>query len=374
MKPLLCPEQTARADERFSGSGFLSSMISNIAMLTPSGFPFPPSAPASASAALVRTARLLKLLTLLRSRQPKERLTREMLAEACECSVRTVQRDLNILCRYTPAEYDPLQNTYTLPDTGWTYPIADWTLADALALAVARGRLLAPGLPETDALSVALDKATAGLSPELQGFLRRIAAVVQPAPPSRDLSGAPLTELAEAAAERQTVEVDYESRRSGRSLRLINPYLLEPREGRTDLHGWCHRNRQILTFAADRVRAVRPTEATFTVQEEAWAAFVGARGVLNGLRGGEDVEVDVRFAPPVAPYALDKGWPDTLSVTEEADGSARLVGAVVGLDGLIPELLRWRRHAQVLGGPVLRARMVEEVQAMADLYADKDSI
>lgn len=326
---------------------------------------------ATASAALARTARLLKLLTLLRSRQPAERLTREVLAEECECSVSTIQRDLNILCRHTPVEYDPAQKTYSLPDTGWAYPVADWTLTDALALALARGRLLAPGLPDTDALAAALDKATAGLSPGLRAFLARVTTVVQPSSDVRDLSRVPLAKLAEAAAERQTLEMDYESRRSGRSLRRIDPYEIEVRDGRVDVHGWCYRNRQILTFAASRIHGVRPIGQTFQVRKGDWTAFAGAKGIVNGLRGGEEIAVDVRFDPPVASYALDKRWPDTLHITAETDGSARLIGTVIGTDGLVPELLRWRRHAHVLGGTLLRARLSEEVQAMAALYADE---
>ncbi len=41
-----------------------------------------------------------------------------------------------------------------------------------------------------------------------------------------------------------------------------------------------------------------------------------------------------------------------------------------GLDGITAELLRWRRHAEALGGPALRARLRDELHAMTALYDD----
>lgn len=80
---------------------------------------------------------------------------------------------------------------------------------------------------------------------------------------------------------------------------------------------------------------MRETEATFDLREEAWAAFAEAGGVMGGL----------------------------------PDGTARLTGEVLRLDGITAELLRWRRHARVLGVPALRARMREELTTMLALYS-----
>ena len=59
-----------------------------------------------------------------------------------------------------------------------------------------------------------------------------------------------------------------------------------------------------------------------------------------------------------------------LTITDAPDGAALLTGiAHGGTDALIAEILRWRRHAEVLGGPELRARMAEEVRELAGMYA-----
>ena len=99
-----------------------------------------------------------------------------------------------------------------------------------------------------------------------------------------------------------------------------------------------------------------------------WAAFAATQGVVGGVRGGSSAPVDVVFLPPVASYARDHRWPAGLTLTPEAAGAVRLTGVAQGLEGLVAELLRWRRYCRVEGGPELRARMAEEVQAMAALY------
>ena len=188
--------------------------------------------------------------------------------------------------------------------------------------------------------------------------------------PLRDYSQSPLDLLQEAARCHQSVELDYESRsRAERSRRIVDPYRIEAREGQYwELHGWCHRRQAVRTFALDQVRNVRQTGAKFELRSLEWAAFLETRGVVSGLRGEEPVPVDVLFIPPVAAYARTRQWPDGLFLAIDADGSVRLSGTAAGVSGLVPELLRWRRYCQVLGGPALRAAMTEEVHALAALY------
>jgi len=150
----------------------------------------------------------------------------------------------------------------------------------------------------------------------------------------------------------------------------VDPYAVEPRDGQFwELHGWDHHHGEIRTFALDRVFGMRATGENFTPNDAAWAAFAGASGVIGGLRGGLPEMVEVQFAAPVAAYALARRWPSGLSCVSTGDGTARLTGTVQGLDSITAELLRWRRFAQIHGGPALRARMQEELTAMLALYA-----
>ena len=325
------------------------------------------------SDALQRVARLFKIITLVRSQTRGRPLGRQELADACACDKRTIQRDLQMLQEAgIPVDYDPRCRAYVLPDKGWVFPIAALTPEDALALALARGVLSAPGFPQAEALRVALDKVTGSLSPALTELMRDAAQVVRSGQPARDYARAPIQELVSAATARQSVEVDYQSR-SGRerSWRRVDPYVVEARAGQFwEVHGWCHRNGAIRTFALDQVLGIREAGESFTVREAEWSAFATSQGVVGGVRGGVPVAVEVLFLPPVAAYARDHAWPEGLVLKMQGDGTARLTGMAQGVDGLIAELLRWRRHCRIDGGPELRARMAEEVRAMAALYEE----
>jgi len=323
------------------------------------------------SEALQRVARLFKIVTLVRSQTGGRPLGRAELAAACECDKRTIQRDLQLLQEAgIPIDYDYGRRAYTLPEKGWVFPIAPMTAEDALALALAREIVGAPGLPQQEAMAAALNKLTASLSPALGELMRDAAKVLRSGRPVRDYSQSPITELVAAATRRETVEVDYRSRSRGeRAWRRIDPYVVEARDGHFwELHGWCHRNAAIRTFALDQVFGMRPTEERFPAREAEWAAFAGAKGIIGGMRGREAVAVSVVFLPEVAAYAQDHRWAEGLTLAVEPDGSARLTGTAQGMDGLVPELLRWRRFCRVEGGPELQARMAEEVRAMAALY------
>ncbi len=324
------------------------------------------------SDALAQLARLFKIVTLVADPnaglQPLGRLA---LIDACRCSLSTLHRDLALLAQAgIPIDYDRRTRRYHLPDTGWTFPVAALTPTDALALALLQSLAAAPGIPHGDALRRTLDKLSGSIPPVLAALLEEAGAVVGWGTPTRDYSSSPLALLEDAARTRHTVELDYDSRSgTGRSFRAVDPYRVEARDGRFwELHGWCHRHEAIRTFALDQVRGVRGTDSSFLLRSQEWAAFLETRGVIGGLRGESPTAVNVLFVPPVAAYARTHQWPTGLTLTAEENGAVRLSGTAAGVSGLVPELLRWRRHCQVLGGPALRAAMTEEVHAMAALY------
>jgi len=323
------------------------------------------------SEALAKLARLFKIVTLV-SAPAGCVLGRRELAASCGCDVRTVQRDLALLAQAgIPIDYDKRSRAYRLPEKGWTFPVAALTAQDALALALLRGLVSQGGLPQGEVLRGVLDKLTGSVPPGLSALIEEASDVVQWGTPARHYEAAPLLALQEAVQRGETVELDYVSRSRGeRSWRRVDPYGVEARRGQFwELHGWCHRNGAIRTFALDQVRGLRKTESGFWVREEEWMSFQSAQGVIGGIRGEEvGVPVDVMFMPPVAAYARDQRWAEGLSVKEEPSGNVRLAGTVNGMSGLVAELLRWRRYCVVEGGAALRAQMAEEVQAMAALY------
>ncbi len=319
-----------------------------------------------------RVERVLHILAKLLSRRPGIPLGSLDLARDCGCDERTIKRDISLLRTLVPISYDRAVRAYTVPDKGQVFPGLALNARDVLALALARNQFCAPGAPFAEATRAALDKVTAVLPPALNTLLSTTARTAAPGRLPRDYSAAPIDTLMQAAAQRRGVAIDYESRSRGeRAWRRVDPYLVEARAGvYWELHGWCHKNRAIRTFALDSIHGLRLEEGTFSVRQPEWEAFAAESGVVGGLRGGEPVAVEVRFTPEVARYVLAHRWADTLRAQTDGDGSVLLAGTVRGVDGIVTELLRWRRHARVLGGAELRARMVEEVRAIAALYPE----
>lgn len=321
---------------------------------------------------VTRVTRLLKIIARLRYRRPAEQVGRQALADEFGCNPRTIQRDIELLqvFMHLPLTYDRAAKTYVLkPDTDAQLSVT-LTVEETLALALARGLLTAPGFPLKDAVLAALDKATSQLPVVIKDMLSQSEQTFHAEALARDYSQAPLAPLMEAARAGKTLELFYQSRSSKQlTWRRIDPYEVVLRNGQYwELHGWCHTRQAIRTFALDKLQQVRSTSALFTQRAREWAEFQAIGGVLGGLRGETPVTVDVVFDACVAAYALDRQWPKTLRLDVLPDGSVQMTGIVQGTDGLLVELLSWRRHVLVKGGPELRARIEAEVQAIAARY------
>lgn len=324
------------------------------------------------SEALAQLARLFTILHLVSARRAGRPLGRTALANACQCSTKTIDRDLKLLeAAHVPVRYERQERAYTLPDKSAVTSLVTMTPTDALALALMRGLLANPDspLPFAAEMQTALDKATGLLAPPLQSLMdAAIAGLHEPGGAARDYGQAPVQKLLTAVAKRQTVEMLYASRSSGvTDRRAVDPYRLDRRDGRyLEMQAWCHRRREVRTFALDRVLDLRATGETFTRRE--WND--SDEGIVGGLRGGPRIAVEVRFDGVVAPFARERKWPFVATFEDAPEGSVVVRGEVQGLDGIVRELLTWRRHAVALGGPELRARMAEEVRAMSALYPD----
>lgn len=321
--------------------------------------------------ASIRIARLLKLLNLIRTQNDERPRRIPEMAFQCDCSRATLHRELRFLKREGLISC-LRKGVYCLETRGGSLPITSLTAEDALALALARGLLDRPDVPMRSEILAALDRITAVLSAPMRELFQKATSTIRAEPTGGDLGNAPLPVVIESWMHHQTLEMDYDSRSSGRRWRLLDAYQVTAEGGLWMVHGYCHENEKILAFALDRIHEARLTDLTFTRDEDAWKSYEETEGSFLGLRGGDLVTVRVRFSPEVAPYALrTHRWPRTLTATPEPDGSVLLTGTVRGTEGIVVELLRWRRHAHVEGGPELRAAMAAEIAALTALYADE---
>lgn len=317
-----------------------------------------------------RVLRMVRILSYLRTLCDRAPVETESLVQSCGCSRSSLFRDLRDLEYAGLIERGERRGHWRLTESGRAFPMAPLTAEDAIALALARSFLDRPGLPHGSGIQAALQKATSAFSPAMQRLFREAArAVAIPASPRAAAPESVFDLLLGAISQRLTVRLDYQSQRSGRRERRIDPYGITYESDRSYLHGWCHESTGMLSFRLDRIHEAAATDTHFERDEAAWQAFRGQTGVFLGLRGGPPVAVKVRFSPEVADYAAEPGrWPEDWTVVREPDGAVLLDGTALGTDGILVEILRWRRHARVLGGPEFLVRDRAELSAMAAQY------
>jgi predicted DNA-binding transcriptional regulator YafY len=266
------------------------------------------------------------------------------------------------------------RRSYVLTEKGQALGLSALTHDEAIVLALAHAVLVAlPGNAQ-EALGGVLQKLAAGSAPRsrMHELLQEVGTVIftPPSPPTDNNNVVGLALLTDAAVRGVSVEIDYLSNSTKeRSWRVVDPYGLELYQGRRwHLHGWCHKHQAIRTFSLEAIQAFRLLPSAFERNEAAWEAFRGQEGVVGGLRMGSPIPVSVRFSEEVATLALRSRWPTGLVVQEEPDGSVLLSGTALGTEGILVELLRWRRHAQVLGGEELLVDFRDELREMTALY------
>jgi len=298
------------------------------------------------------------------------RITRQDLAAACGCSVKTVRRDLDRLESLgAVCPWEPTQQSYVL-EQPLPQLTVDLSLPEVAALALLGQAVLQQGgLPQAAQARSALDKLAARLPLILRDELLAVRSIIQvESSLRRDYSGAPLPELVSAARQHRTVQILYYSiSRDNTSWRPVNPYALALQSGYLNLVAYCPERKEVRLFALDAIHAVEPTQARFVAPVDfSLARFL--EGAVHMLRG-EPVSIVVRFTPDIARWARRYRWGFAHSLMLQPDGSLLLRGTVSGLQGIRNELLRWGAKAEVLEPPVLRRMIRQDAAAMLALYA-----
>lgn len=318
---------------------------------------------------LALISRLLRVVSLL---QTKRRQTLASLAEFCECSPKTVQRDIE---RWSEMGviivYDRGQRSYVLRGDP-PIRILNLGVAEATALALAEASTsLAAGLPLEQAVHSAFEKIHCVTPPELSQRLDEVKnSLLVPGHAKRDYSHAPLPELLDACRLRWTVRIDYSSLSSNRRVRTVEPFCVALLDGFWMLIALDADNGEVRDFALDRVHGcsfILPPRPFHLPPDWTLAGhMIGSVGVLHGKLE----EVELRFSPAVAPWLQGRQWPFPYSLSEpDAGGCVTLTGTVAGLDEICREVLRWGRHVEALAPEALRQRVAVEAAAIAALYA-----
>jgi predicted DNA-binding transcriptional regulator YafY len=208
-----------------------------------------------------RTDRLYALVEELRACAPRRRSARQ-LASLYEVSARTIERDIGALQQAGVPIYADAGRTggYTL-DKSLTLPPLNFTPAEAVALAVALGRVSVG--PFEGAARSAVRKIVAAMSEpnviaarDLAGRVRLLEPVVAP-------QGVPVPSVIEQAiVARRVLWICYTDRGGNLTERDVEPVVFMAGPGGWYLAGWCRVRGAARCFRVDRIQQAEVTGVT----------------------------------------------------------------------------------------------------------------
>lgn len=301
-----------------------------------------------------------RLLILMRLRE-EAAVRASDLAELCECSVRTVYRDIDALCQAgvpiaaMPGEGYRLVSGYHLP------PIA---FAAEEAVQILLGLDLVERLgtnSQRDATKGAAAKVEAVLTPDTREEVSRLRERIRASPHvAGDLSPY-LPLLQEAVVGDKVVHLRYHSYAPDRlTERDVEAHYLVFYGGDWHLVGYCRLREDIRDFRASRIDHAELLDETFL-----------RRGSIDdGWNPGErEHEVKVWIAGKAARWAREEpafGFEGE----EPAEGGVIFSFRVRDLQRLMPWILSRGGAARVLAPPELVQRIGDEARALAGRYPD----
>jgi predicted DNA-binding transcriptional regulator YafY len=178
--------------------------------------------------------------------------------------------------------------------------------------------------------------------------------------------GSHLEAINRAISQYKRIEITYRTLYSDEeTTRKVDPYYLsfEPGEGFWSLRGYCHLRDDFRTFVLDRIISLRSLDEHFLPKH------VSPEEELAGSFGtfvdGEEVEVILRFDPPVKPYILRKQWHQSQKTTELENGQLEVRFHVNGIKGIKCWIYRWIPHVHIIAPEELRELARSEIEKAA---------
>lgn len=319
---------------------------------------------------LTKAQRLVELQHLF-WRNPQRVLTSSELARRLGVHPRTVRKYLNQLSAAGHLPVTRAQRAWRLADGARlaTLPVR-FLLEEATAVYLAARLLTRTADEPNPAVAAAVAKLAHVVPGELRPFLDQLASRAQTLDSGRFAHI--FRAFAYGWALRRVVELDYEARsRRGNLLSCrFETYLLEPAAvgsalyavGRADPPGdW-------RTFKLERVRAARLTDTSFTPPppEQLLARLDPAWGVWLGR--GEAVTVRLRFDSQVAARVGETRWHPSQRLLPGEDGTLEMEMVLTSTVELLPWILGWGSHCQVLAPEQLRQEVAGELRRAAHQY------
>ena len=300
----------------------------------------------------MKTDRLIGILSILLQ---EEKTTAPDLAERFEVSRRTINRDIEDLCKAGI----PIK---TVQGSGGGISIMDGYRMDRTILTSRDMQMILAGLRSLDSVSGSryytrlMEKLRSGSS----GFIGGRDSMLIDLSSWYKASLAPKIEaIQDAIEDRHLLAFRYYAP-SGESSRTIEPYYLVFRWSSWYVWGWCTEREDFRLFKLNRMDSIRETERGFTCRDVPMPDLSNEKLFPGGIR------VKALFTPDMKWRLVEEFGPDCF--TETDDGRLLFTADYTDMDYLISWLLTFGAKAEVLEPAEARDRIRHIAKAVETIY------
>ncbi len=298
--------------------------------------------------------RLIGILSVLLQ---EEKTTAPELAERFEVSRRTINRDIEDLCRAGI----PIQ---TIQGTGGGISIMSGYRMDRTILTSKDMQMILAGLRSLDSVSGSsyygqlMEKIQAGSSEFVTG---RDSILIDLSSWYRESLAPKIETIQDAIEDRKLLRFRYYSS-SGESDRSVEPYYLIFRWSSWYLLAWCRKRRDFRLFKLNRMDKVRETDKTFECREVA-IPDLSNENIFPGK-----IKVKALFEPDQKWRLVEEFGPACF--TEKEDGRLLFTADYTDLENLITWLMTFGDKAEVMEPKEARERIRIMAMNMTKKYEE----
>lgn len=288
-----------------------------------------------------------------------------------EVSKRTIKNDIeNLRTLGYDVEFDYTRKSYVLKDDSGDLPLPQIRDSELAVLELAKQMIESLGakpLAETtDRFVDRLRNMLPMLSGDEAGAYSPSFRVLHA--PHAEVNFPYWEELSRAIKRGLSVRMRYYTMyRDATSDRVVDPYRLLSKDGRSYMMAWCHNRKEVSIFRLDRIRELEVTKQAFDIASDFdESEFLDPMfGIFND---GKPFTVKVVFSPWVARWIREDRWHPSQRFTERSDGSLQVDLEVTGTVDVKRWILSFGRDAEVLAPEHLRKAVAYDVEVMGEAY------
>ncbi len=302
--------------------------------------------------------RLIGILSVLLQ---KEKMTAPELAERFEVSRRTINRDIEDLCKAGI----PIQ---TSQGTGGGISIMEGYRLDRTILTSKDMQMILAGLRSLDSVSGSsyycqlMEKIQTGSSEFISG---RDSILIDLSSWYGDSLTPKIETIQDAIESRRLVRFQYYAP-SGESERKVEPYFLVFRWSSWYLWGWCKDRKDFRMFKLNRMDRIQKTDESFECRNIAMPDLSNEKIFPGGIK------VKVLFEPDQKWRLIEEFGPKCF--TEYDDGRLLFTGDYTDLGNLITWLMTFGDKAEVFEPREAREAISQKVKRMMKIYKEDTAL